>query len=399
MQTPGNFQGFFIAIQLILSITLKKNIAMSSRYSFFLLGAIFVACSQPKSKDLNNSHTEDSIAYLKNENCQLGIDPYGGAFVNFQFNSIHVNPFTWKLSQEQMPVNNQNGAVFQGHFLCLGRWGQPTSGEIKAGIPHNGEPANTWWNLSETSIHQLSMNNIAPLDGLSIQRVVKLHRIHPVFKVTEEVTNELSIGRIYNIVQHPTIGPPFLDTSLVVFSNAGPGFFQVDALPNPEARAYNWPTAINDSLSQPIDLQATSNINYVTTHIFPTHEKYGWVAAYSPTHDLILGYFWSLSDYPWLNIWNHFENKEPVAKGLEFGTTGIGADYEKLLAHDTRFHGHNSFEYIDAGETKQKVYFGFLIHSTAKIKSLNSILLDDGVLKITNEKDQSVAEFDINPLL
>ncbi len=373
---------------------------MQHQFVYLLLLSGLVACSNPQSKDQKNQVTSgDSIVYLQNKNCKLGIDLYGGAFIDFQLSACNINPFTWKLNKEQMPANNQGGAVFQGHFLCLGRWGKPSAGEMEAGIPHNGEPANTWWNSSLASDYQLSMNNLAPLDGLSIERSVHLHQVHPVFKVREKVSNELSIGRIYNIVQHATIGPPFLDEALFVFSNAGAGFLQVNAWPNPQDRDYSWPIADNDSLSQPIDLQATRNINYVSTHVFADSEQIGWVAAYSPTHQLLLGYVWPLSDYPWLNIWNHFENDRPVAKGLEFGTTGIGADYEKLLTTDRRFYGHQSFEYIDAGETKEKVFYGFMITVPKRINSIQSILLENGKLEIFEENNQQLTSFDINMIL
>ena len=374
---------------------------MLSRYSILLFMAVIVACGQPKSKDLDLTTNEDSILFLQNENCHLEIDLYGGAFVDFHLKTStnNVNPFNWKLSKEQMPANNKKGAVFQGHFLCLGRWGQPSAGEMEAGIPHNGEPANSWWSVNNSSDKQLQMSNMAPLDGFSVKRTVSLHEVHPVFKVEEKVKNELSIGRIYNIVQHPTIAPPFLDTATAVYSNAGAGFFQVNALPNPNTLSYQWPMASNDSLSRSIDLQATVNINYVTTHVFSESENYGWVTAYSPTHRLLLGYLWPLADYPWLNVWNHFEDNRPVAKGLEFGTTGIGSGYENLLATNTRFNGHNSFEYIDAGETKQKMFICFMIPVPENKVSIAEITMENGILKVIDVNKKTLADFDINLIL
>lgn len=367
---------------------------------YLLAFGILEACQksdQPKSND--SIAVKDSIIYLQNETSKLGINLYGGAFIDFQRSENDINPLTWQLTKEQMPANNKNGAVFQGHFLCLGRWGQPSPGEMAAGIPHNGEPANTWWKLMEKSGQQLTMSNVAPLDGLAIQRKITLHEIYPVFKVAETIKNELSIGRIYNIVQHATLGPPFLDTAMTVYSNAGKGFLQVNAFPHPEQLDYHWPIASNDSLDHTVNLNATQDVNYVTTHIFPDHATTGWIAAYSPTHQLLFGYLWPLTDYPWLNVWNHFENGEPVAKGLEFGTTGIGTGYEKLLATDTRFYGHNSFEYIDAGESKEKIFYGFIVNVPDQIHVVNKIELEEGILKIQTDNEQSLTSYDINLIL
>ena len=38
--------------------------------------------------------------------------------------------------------------------------------------------------------------------------------------VTEDVKNDNKLGRVYNMVQHATIGPPFLDENTLVDSNA-----------------------------------------------------------------------------------------------------------------------------------------------------------------------------------
>lgn len=128
-----------------------------------------------------------------------------------------------------------------------------------------------------------------------------------------------------------------------------------------------------DTLGTTTDLRQTSpEHNYVSTHIFAPEGTYGWIIAYNPREGLLLGYVWRLNEYPWLNVWNHQENGQPVAKGLEFGTTGVGRPYRELLETDTRFHGHNSWEYLDAGEEIEKSFLGFLlpVGADAEIKDL-----------------------------
>jgi len=87
-----------------------------------LLGCVL--CGQNPNKQ--------SSVILSNGTISLEISKAGAAIVSLQ-NGGGVNPLSWKLTKEQMPVNNRSGAVFQGHFLCTGRWGAPTDGEIKAG--------------------------------------------------------------------------------------------------------------------------------------------------------------------------------------------------------------------------------------------------------------------------
>lgn len=301
---------------------------------------------------------ESSHLHLKNKNAGLVIDQYGGAYINFYLKDDSINPLTWSLTSEQMPENNRDGAPFQGHFLCLGRWGAPTPGEMEMGVPHNGEATNRMWRIGSKSSSKLVMSYESSLDDLEIVREVEFIGNEAMFRVTERVGNTNTVGRLNNIVQHVTLGPPFLSTSTLVFTNAGPGFFQDHSYPDPHRWEYEWPVA-KDSLGNEYDLQRSDiDYNYVSTHL--VEDTVGWIAAWNPDRKILLGYVWHKDDYPWVNVWNHMNEGKPVAKGLEFGTTGIGKPYQDLLAVDTRFHGYNSFEFLDAGETVEKSFYGFL---------------------------------------
>lgn len=304
------------------------------------------------------------VILLDNGFLELEIERNGGHYTGIRLPGLDLNPLSWALTPAQMPANNRNGAPFKGHFLCLGRWGAPSEGEIAAGIPHNGEQSNTVWSVSSISKGRVAMSNTAPLDGLAVKRTVQMLEELPAFLVREDFINTFSLGRVSNVVQHVTVGPPFLSKSTLVNSNADKGFNQQYSYPDPHAHAYDWPVAVIDAMeNRTTDARRTDeDINYVSTHLIQEDREYGWITAYDPESGLLLGYVWRKSDYPWVNIWNHYENGSPAAKGLEFGTTGIGRPYKDLLETDTRFHGVNSWEYIDAGEVIRKSYLGFLIN-------------------------------------
>lgn len=354
-----------------------------------LLPFIFLwSCTKSPEGDPENSM--DTLLTLSNSNISLQVNRYGGAFVDLQLNPASINPLTWKLEPDQMPVNNRNGAPFQGHFLCLGRWGSPTAGEIKAGIPHNGEPTNSWWEVSDQSLDYLIMQAKAPLDGLTMKREITLAKDAPVFLVVEHITNTLSIGRIFNVVQHPTIGPPFLQASTLINTNAGAGFLQHLSYPDPQMYAYKWPNGIEDSTRQPLDLRLSStDLNYVSTHIFPDHTKYGWVTATNPEQNLLLGYIWLTDQYPWLNIWQQVEKGEPVAKGLEFGTTGIGRPYPELVATNTSFHDKNSYTFIDAGQQQTRSFLCFFTQVPDNYKGVKQVILKSDHLEVWEDDPNS----------
>jgi hypothetical protein len=309
---------------------------------------------------------------LNNGTISLEISVQGGAYIAFQ-NSKGINPFTWKVTTEQMPVNNKSGAVFQGHFLCTGRWGAPTKGEMAAGVPHNGQAARDKWKVLKKSSTAIEMYIRAPLDGVEITRLVELDKNGNGFHVTETFYNYTSIGRMFNVVQHATIGAPFLDDSLQVFTNAKKGFMQHLSYPYPNQYSYNWPMAYNSKGNDSIDLRRSyTPDSYVSTHTF--QDSIGWVMAVSPTHKLSLVYVWKTSEYPWINIWQQRVDGKLWAKGLEFGTAGIGRSYQELLMHDTSFGGRNSFVYLDAKQKLTRSYQCWLvteIDNTILIKNLN----------------------------
>ena len=131
-----------------------------------------------------------SLINLESNNSILTIDPFGGAITVFRLRNIDTNPLSFAFSTAQMPVNNKNGAPFKGHFLCLGRWGEPSAGEISAGLPNHGQFANILWDIEDNNRkNTLRMKAIAPLEGLSVERKIVLDKDSPVFAVKEIIKN------------------------------------------------------------------------------------------------------------------------------------------------------------------------------------------------------------------
>ena len=63
------------------------------------------------------------------------------------------------------------------------------------------------------------MTATLPLAGLSVRRTVNVSPSQAVALVREDITNDRPLGRVYNIVQHPSIAPPFLDETTLVDCN------------------------------------------------------------------------------------------------------------------------------------------------------------------------------------
>ncbi len=352
-----------------------------------ILILFFVILQPVLSQNKNLNRTENtSIIKLENNSSQLSFELNGGALIDFQLKSTNLNPFTWKLTSGQMPKNNQSGAAFQGHFLCVGRWGSPTNGEIKAGVPHNGQSSRDSWKIDSTkTTNFLKMSFTSPMDGIQIERDVKLDNTNSIFKVKERFKNTNTIGRLFNVVQHATIGTPFLDSTVIVSTNAKEGFMQSLSFPNPSAFEYEWPIGYTDSLKTVVDLsKSDSRTSYVSTHIFS--DSIGWVTIANPQKGVLMGYIWKTVSYPWINIWHQLIDGKLWAKGLEFGTTGIGRSYQDLLSCDTRFHGRNSFFFLDATETVEKEYICFQIQISKSFQQVEKLELTPLGIKITEKE-------------
>ena len=101
------------------------------------------------------------------------------------------------------------------HFICCDRWGPATPAEQRAGMTWHGEAMRERWNLhsqvgsgigSSTKSTTATMSVVLPMAGLRVTRRLRLLGEAPVLLVEEDITNTKSLGRVYNVVQHPTLG-------------------------------------------------------------------------------------------------------------------------------------------------------------------------------------------------
>lgn len=329
---------------------------------------------------------------LRNSLVELVQSLEGSAFTSFKFLDKDINPLAWNLPEERLPDTNIGNYPFRGHFLCLGTWGYPTAGEKKAGVKFYGEVNTEFWETDQIETKNnnqlLSKSSCnATNEKLALRRQVKLSQTSPVVSVCEEVTNHLPIGRPYNILQHATIGGPFLEPRTILDSNASKGFYQNGdfvraSYDDTEATSYDWPFA--DLRGTRVDIRKSGDIHktYNSAHIFPDEIKFGWATLANEQLGLLIGYIWDLAGYPWLNIWHQFENGRMEGRGIEFATCGYWQSFEWMMTHDSRFFGRNSLEFIDAGQTKRKRYHMFLLKIEDHFKAVNDVKIDGSHLHV-----------------
>jgi hypothetical protein len=341
--------------------------------SKILLLAAVAFCAQGAEKMVNGRRS----AVMEGKAAQLTIDLAGGSIVDFHLTG-GVNPFRWESpggATEARPM---------GHFLCLDRWGAPSDAEKNNGMWFHGEAPRVEWTVQTDSASRngllvTEMSATLPMAGIEARRRVRMAEDGTWFHVTETATNRNKLGRIYNMVQHPTIGPPFLDEGTLVDSNARQGFMQSSPLPNPEVPAVVWPQALKDG--QAVNLRHLTDDPMPNVVSYVIDDEYGWTTAASPSAGLLLGYVWKTADYPWFNAWRHVENGKPKARGLEFGTTGLHQPYP-VLVKKGRIFGRPLFAYLDAGETQSRAYGCFLVRIPKDYKGVERIVLTNGQVAV-----------------
>jgi hypothetical protein len=294
-----------------------------------------------------------------------------------------INPINFRSDELEEPV-------YMGHFLCFDRWGPPTEAEKANGFHHHGEVNTQKWKLLEepqakNGLVVSSMVCKLPIGGLQLKRKIELSETEPVFKVTEEIKNLNRYGRMFNIVQHVSLAPPFLDASTLFDNNTEKGFEdKEDGSLNQEEPIIKWPDVIHNGES--INLrQFKSEWPRVSTFVYSKNETYGWVTACNPQKNLMLGYLWEIADYPWINFWRSMKNGIPAAFGMEFGTTGLHEPFP-VVAKKGQIFNRNIYDFIDASEVITKSFTAFLAKIPDDYKGVEKIEINNSVLSI-KEKD------------
>jgi hypothetical protein len=316
---------------------------------------------------------------LESPAAKLVVDLGGGSIVDFHLAAGGLNPLRW------IGPGDENAALRpMAHFLCLDRWGQPSEAELRNGMPFHGEAARVRWREFDAPEPRdgrilAAMGATLPMAGLDVRRTIRLSEEAALFSVSETVSNRNKLGRVYNMVQHATIGPPFLDETTVVDSNAQRGLMQSSPLPNPEQPEIQWPQASKQG--QPVDLRHLTSDPDPNVVSFVVDGELGWVTATSASKELLLGYIWRTADYPWLNIWRHVKDGKPLARGLEFGTTGLHQPFKVLTTKPSIF-GRTTFTYLDAGESSTRSYAAFLVKVPRDFQGVDRVLYRAGQLFI-----------------
>jgi hypothetical protein len=321
----------------------------------------------------------DTVVKMRNSIVELLINLNGGSYFDFHLKELPLNPINYRAVKREE-------RIFMGHFLCFDRWGPPSTNEKANGFPHHGEVNTESWELLSAphpngDLSTCSMMCKLPMAGLQLTRKIDLSADEPIFFVTEEIKNLNLNGRIFNIVQHVSIAPPFLDKSTLFDNNTEKGFEdKEDGSLDQEKTVLKWPEV--NHIGEKVSLRQFKNDwPRISSFVYNQNDKYGWVTACNPTKKLMLGYVWKTEDYPWINFWRLMENSVPMAFGMEFGTTGLHEPFT-VVAKKGKIFGRNIYAFIDANEVISKSFIAFLAKIPEDYQGVEKIEISKSLLVI-----------------
>ena len=327
---------------------------------------------------------------LDNGIAKMDISLNGGVITEISLNAIDLNPIHE-----------------YGHFICFDRWGPSSPEDQVLGIPFHGNASKLSWTIHQEPVlkdghYFAEMSCFLPIVKLGLNRKIYLNGNSSVFKVVEEISNHDDSTKVFNLVQHPTIGSPFLDETTIVDTQVDSGYSQTGNLPPTPADIFTWPEAVVDGDSTDLRYLTGDHSWWqsVVSFILDEEEEYSWVTAVNPSLNLMVGYIWPTSDYPWLNLWLRLQSNAPFARGLEFGSTGLHQPWPELLEMDTIF-GKKLYEEVDVDETILKSYYTFLSEIPSDYKGVESVTIVGDTIKVEEyglDQERSMV-FDIGGIL
>lgn len=335
-----------------------------------------------------------NLVTMEGSNAVVAVDLGGGSIVDFHLKDQGLNPLTWNF-----PERGDHKPRHMGHFICLGRWGPGTKTETANGMPYHGEASHVVWKVAAPPVRKAGkisteLSADLPMGGLRIHRTLRLDETEAVLTVTEAVTNVNKLGRIYNFVQHGTVGPPFLDESVMVDTKVKKGIFQFGNVPNPEEPVIYWPRAVQRGRLVDFRRLTGKDAPSVISFIFNENAEYGWCTLSNAGKGLMLGYVWKTADYPWLNMWFDVRDGKPAARGIEFGTTGLHQPVPVQVAQGKIF-DTQLYEYLDAGETREKSYTAFLVKIPSDYRGVSDVVFSPGMLTLKEYGDDSSRDINV----
>ena len=346
----------------------------------FCLAAAGLYSQQPRPPE-----AKPAPLVLANDKLELTVGLTGGRFLRL-------------LLREGEPLSP---LATMGHFLALDGFGTPSDEERAAGMPGHGEanrsPAKVIASNESGPVRSVTMQSWLPLAQETLTRTIEMVDGENVVYVTSELESALAIDRPVSWAEHATLGPPFLE----------PGKITVD-MPATRCRVraekagstgklaylkdFDWPMApltkggLVSLLSVPV---GETSLDLASCLIDPAR-TYGFVTAFRADRQLLFGYVFRRSEYPWLMSWMNYSGDARAARGIEFSTQPFDVSHRETVGAHEMF-GAPTYKWLPAKSKIRTRFLFFFTRVPADFGDVGDVSFESGSVKIRDKSGKTVA--------
>jgi hypothetical protein len=325
-------------------------------------------------------------AQISRDELRLTVTEEGGHVAELHHTSAGVSPLwipTWSSiepSAYSPALHPEYGADAEsrllagifGHNLCLDLFGGPDPEEAAAGRTVHGEAPVAPYEIKGDE-HSLHLETNLARAELGFTRTLELAG-EGVLSFAETTHNYGATDRPIGWTQHVTLGAPFLALGQTQFRASATRSKVYDApfsdglgmqVPGAE---FAWPLCPmkDGSVEDLTTLTANRPTAGYTAHLMDPAQDHSFFIAWSPQYQLVFGYAWKRTDFPWLGRWeeNYLRatppwNAEQLTIGMEFGVSPMPESRRNMVERGRLFETPTFF-WARAGMRHSVRYCSFL---------------------------------------
>ena len=351
--------------------------------------------------DTEASYEGRAAVTLSNGELALTVLELGGPMASLVLadDPEKMNPM-WQALQDDRnrgrPLRNHGGL---GHFVCVDGFGPVSEEEAAAGMSGHGEANKLVWSTVSTS-NRGGMAAIAqavqlPRHQEIYRRTITMLDGENVVRVHAELESLLDFDRPAVWSEHATIGSPFLERGVTVV-DLSPNRAIVRPRDKPargrtrrlaQGQEFDWPMAPKtgggetDIRTAPMEGESLDH----TGHLMTPSGEYAWVTALHPEKNLVIGYLFKTSEYPWLQTWENYVTDGLMSRGLEFGTQAFDLPRRQVISENRMF-GEMLYRWLPAKSKIEATYLMFYAATPEGMQGVNEIELRGGRLELTDKR-------------
>ncbi len=290
-------------------------------------------------------------------------------------------------------------AGYMGHLICFPLYGPPSADEIEAGLGNHGEAAIVEWKKMKTEVTPEGATLWYGADltktQYRVERTIRLATGARSFHVEERIENLTSYDRPYNLMEHATFGPPFVEpgkTALDASATRGLTGKDPDGTGSLKAQSpVEWPQGVAAD-GKPVDLRRFQpkphSGAYYVMRLDPARSEQ-FFTLYNPDYRVLIGYVFPSDGNPWLADWQENRrsafipwNGEVVARGLEFGTSPFDEGVRKSVERGSLF-DTPAYRWIGARQKIRTEFTVFLKEIPAGFPGVRDVRMVSGIPTVT----------------